>query len=334
MHTRENKLKCCVIALVTAMTLCGSMVALAAPASALSYWDPLTSSYVNITNGTGSFAGVSSDYKKLTVDAGTELNGSVTMKAMNGLKTLLAPMIATPNWGDPSTSYWTVNRSIAPCVSSVVAVNISLTVPERPGTYYIIFAFNAEHNGSQVASCTNWRYAENNSDSVVWNDGNDVAALSTAQIVELQTIGRTTVDYRFEAWWQEWTLPGDAITVVVVEPPPVPGTISGLVTDINSEPMPNVTVTLNTGESTVTAADGSFSMNLTEDVELITLSKCGYQDMVVVVAIDQYQVADLGRYTLQSDEGSSPSTLDQLPVPLVAVIIIALIHIVVLRKRR
>jgi hypothetical protein len=75
-------------------------------------------------------------------------------------------------------------------------------------------------------------------------------------------------------------------------------------------------------------------MNLTEDVDLITLSKCGYQDIVVKVAIDQYQVADLGMYALQSDEVPSPSTLDQLPVPLVLVLIIALIHIVVLRRKR
>jgi hypothetical protein len=333
MHMRIGKeLKCSVI-ISTVIVL--FLAVLVTPASALSYCDPLTSSYVHIDSGTGSFAGISSDNKEITVEAGSVINGSVTMRAMNGLKAnIIAPMIATPSWGDPSTNYITVNDSITPCLSTVEASNISWQAPDEAGSYYIIFVFNAEYNASQVASCTNWRYYENHSNSVVWNDGNDIAALSTVQIAALQRCGRTTVDYRFESWWQEWTVPGDAITVQVTERIR-PGTLSGRVLDIAGNPAVGVMVTLSTGESNLTIEDGTFFFELTDDCSYLVLSKSGYEEETINISVGSQDHIHLDD-TIIVETPAEQQRWDVIdyPIPLIITLIAALAAILALRRVR
>ncbi len=205
------------IAALTLLALMGSLVLVTPDAAAMTFDDPLTSSYVKIRSGTGSFSGVSDSSKQIQVEGGTDLWGSVNLETFNGMEpSNRAPLISTPSWGSHSSSYQEINNWIGTGTWNYNSGEISLTAPTAPGTYYIIFAFNAEFTAEEVASSTNWRYADVH--GVVWNDGNDVAGLSGSKISQMQSSGRTTVLYKFDGASQAWTMPGDAITIVVGQP--------------------------------------------------------------------------------------------------------------------
>ncbi len=256
------------------------------------YDDPLTASYVKIQSGTGSFASVSPSNKRINVEPGAVLSGSVTMSTKNDLAgSDIAPLIGTPSWGAHSTSFWTVNPWISTGTNSYTSSGISLTAPSTAGTYYLIFAFNAEKTGAQVASCTNWRYVERGG-SELWNDGNDVAGLSASQIAEAQATGRTTVTYRFQTWTQGWTVPADAIKVVVgtlVVPEPTPslnyGLVRGAIVDDQGAPLSGVAVIVDHGFGTMTGDDGGFIFQLAEGQHTISMSKSGFVDKEVTISV-------------------------------------------------
>ena len=61
---------------------------------------------VRIMRGTGDFDKIDSGHKIMTVGPGADLQGTVTIEALNrGPGFAVAPMIVTPSWGDHSTSW-------------------------------------------------------------------------------------------------------------------------------------------------------------------------------------------------------------------------------------
>lgn len=126
----------------------------------------------------------------ITVQAGTSLTGTVNLTSHN-LRDAgdVVPVIYQPSWGARSGSFVTVNNWVGTGVQSVSA-NLNLTAPLTTGTYLIYFASEAEHNGSQVASSTNWQV---NGGTPVWNDGNDIVDLSLSQISNSLTDGYVVV---------------------------------------------------------------------------------------------------------------------------------------------
>ena len=184
--------------------------------------DSGTGGSLRIVSGTGSFDSVSDANKVLHVLPGATLNGTVAMEALNlGPGGAIAPLIYTPSWGDPSTSWRLINGWIPTGPSSQQA-QLSLTVPSTPGTYHIIFAFAWEKKGDQVASASNWGLGHD-----VWGDGNDIAALSNSQLSEAQTEGYTSVNWLSRAGYKQQYVPVDALTLEVATntakvPPPPP----------------------------------------------------------------------------------------------------------------
>ncbi len=274
--------------------------------------DPLTQSYVKIQSGTGSFSSITATNKHIVVAPGAALSGSVAMLAKNDLKsTDAAPLIGLTNWGSHSSSYWNVNNWISTGTNSYVSSNMALNAPSSEGTYYLIFAFNAELNGAQVASCTNWRHEG----GVVWNDGNDIASFSSQKIAEIQSTGRTTVNYLFTTWSQQWTVPSDAIKVVVAseeEEAVVMGTISGRVVYSNTDPVAGASVILPSGSTVLTDADGWFSLDLTAGSYDITLRKTGCEEKQVQAAVGTGQSLYMGEIVLQEAPSTSVSSSSQL----------------------
>jgi len=202
------------IAAVAFAALTASMLLLPSQTMALVFDDPLTTSSVKIRSGTGSFSALSDDVKLVTVKPGETVSGKIRLDTFNGMDPgFVAPLIWTRSWGAHYATFETIDPWIGTGTREHTA-DISFTVPETPGTYYLIFAFNAEYNGSQVASLTNWRYYDTHG-AVSWGDGKDVADLSSSKIAEIQANGRTTVTYQFDGWSQEWTLPADAVSIVV-----------------------------------------------------------------------------------------------------------------------
>jgi hypothetical protein len=229
--------------------------------------------------------------------------------------------------------FWTINEWIGTGTQQYGSGHFSLDVPTSPGTYYLIFAFNAEYNGSQVASCTNWRYFDQYG-SVAWDDGNDLAQLSTDQIAELQSAGRTKVAYHFEEQPQEWTVPADAFTITVVELGLEPGVISGRVIDDLGWPVQGVTVTLDTGESTTTDIGGRYSLTITDESRTVTFSKEGFKVRTLTVVAGSDETVHLGSLIAQNTGPPSYALLSQVPIPLVIIMATALVIIAALRRIR
>ncbi len=184
---------------------------------AAAYPDPLTNCSAHLQSGTGSFSSLSKTSKTIYVEPNGTISGNVILTTENSMpSTNVAPLIGTvdKNWKEPAKGFWTIDGNISTNVAWHTSP-IKLTAPPKVGTYYIIFAFNEDFTGAQVASSTSWRY-ERDSGSLVWNDGNEVANLLPSQIEELQSYGRTDIIKLHNNGFQtNWTLPGDAITVVV-----------------------------------------------------------------------------------------------------------------------
>jgi hypothetical protein len=202
------------LAVMVFVALAATTLLLPSISTALVYDDPLTTSNLRIRSGTGSFSSLTDEVKRVNAQPGATLSGTIRLDTSNGMDSaFVAPLIWTRSWGAHYASFETIEPWIGTGVREHT-VDISFTAPEEPGTYYLIFAFNAEYNGSQVASLTNWRYYDEEG-TVSWGDGNDVADLSSSKIAEVQANGRTNVSYQFNGWSQGWTLPADAVTIVV-----------------------------------------------------------------------------------------------------------------------
>ncbi|MGO9245710.1 MAG: pentapeptide repeat-containing protein [Verrucomicrobiia bacterium] len=183
---------------------------------------------LQIVSGSGSFSSVSGSSKVLNVSPGTTLSGIVNLHCISvGCQVpCVAPLIWTPSWGVDSNSWQLISASIPAAIGSDCASGTSdqqatvlIAVPTAPGVYYIIFAFGWEIGGDHVASGTNWGL-----DYDVWNDGNDIAEFSAAQISQAQANG-----WAADQWlgpygsngapaYVPFNVPADAITLVVNAP--------------------------------------------------------------------------------------------------------------------
>jgi hypothetical protein len=169
-------------------------------------WQP--TGELHILSGNGDFNSMSN--KTLTVSAGSTIRGEIKLQAINsGHSDAIAPLIWTPSWGDHSTSWKLINGWISTGQSEQQA-QISFVAPTTPGTYHIVFAFQWEKNGSQVASASNWAQGSDK-----WNDGNDIAELTAAQISEAQVNGHTEDNWLTGSGYKQICLPCDAITLAV-----------------------------------------------------------------------------------------------------------------------
>ncbi|MBV8695089.1 MAG: serine/threonine protein kinase [Ktedonobacteraceae bacterium] len=171
---------------------------------------------VQIESGTDSFSALSPTAKMLTVQPGTYLNGKITLLLLNQLPSSdQAPLIGTPSWGDDSTDFWTISSWIGTGALSITP-SITLTAPSQPGTYYLIFAFQAEIGADHVASATNWQRVEKDiSGKDVWHDGNDIAEFTMSQIAQAQHFGCTTNKILMQGGYLLTYAPADAVTISV-----------------------------------------------------------------------------------------------------------------------
>ena len=111
----------------------------------------------------------------IRVAPGGEIAGTVDIEVFNahGSNTEF-PVIVTPTWGEHSTSWREVARSVRPGFTEHRA-RLSLVAPSRPGVYHVVFVGAPETTAEQVASGTHWRIG-----AAVWNNQADVAAWSAS----------------------------------------------------------------------------------------------------------------------------------------------------------
>lgn len=117
----------------------------------------------------------------------------------------------TPTWGDKRTSYFTLKPLVTPVEDGRLHVAIRLPGPSRPGRYHLILFFQAETDVRFIASGTNWTMGR-----PVWNDGNDVADWTLAQIARANASGQTPNRVlRMPQGTSVASVPATAIEVVV-----------------------------------------------------------------------------------------------------------------------
>ena len=106
----------------------------------------------------------------VTVAPGQTISGTVEISVVNSHEShAVFPVGATPTWGDPRTSYWSID-DWAPALSTTrYRVPVELTAPATPGTYAILFAAAPETSLAHVMSATRWYSGEPR-----WNDGDDI----------------------------------------------------------------------------------------------------------------------------------------------------------------
>ncbi|MDD1756777.1 MAG: Ig-like domain-containing protein, partial [Methanomassiliicoccales archaeon] len=169
-----------------------------------------------IVSGTGAFSSIAAG-KNLVAIVDSTLAGTISLHTtVTWSDAETVPMIATSNWGSPLTSFF-AGASDLPSGSADVGVDVTITVPGVPGTYYLIFAFRNESSAGHVASATDDLAGE-----AVWDDGNDIAAFSAAQILESRLVGRSLGDWLRADGMHSVQIPSDALLIEVIPPDTTP----------------------------------------------------------------------------------------------------------------
>ena len=133
---------------------------------------------LSITGGTlaGQVLNPSSSPKQIVVAPGQQLTGTFNLNYTNQMDPgAVAPIAATPTWGDPASSYWTVASS-APTGGSSYTVQVNLTAPATVGTYYIAVGAAGTYDCAQIMSGTHPGWPAD------WVKGNIVARLPASTL--------------------------------------------------------------------------------------------------------------------------------------------------------
>ena len=110
------------------------------------------------------------------------------------------------------------------------------------------------------------------------------------------------------------------------------GTISGIVTDENGNPIAGATVRLDTGETTTTDENGHFEMEATGGDHTVWISADGYRKQELNITVQPGQDNDVGKLNLPESKGSAAG------IPwlwmVIGVLVIAAIAGILLVKRK
>ncbi|PKL35969.1 MAG: hypothetical protein CVV44_17225 [Spirochaetae bacterium HGW-Spirochaetae-1] len=140
---------------------------------AFSEYFTITSYLIKITLQSGIINGymISPSDPEITVDACSQITGNLIVRVINNMPAAaIAPLAATPTWGNPESSYWAINSDVSTGENDYT-VPIDVTVPCESGTYYIVVAMAGTYNADQLMSGTHPGCTAD------WTNGNIVALL-------------------------------------------------------------------------------------------------------------------------------------------------------------
>ena len=177
---------------------------------------PQDTSLVKVLGGTLAGQAISSTDPAITVAPGASISGSFSVSIDSTFASSQAVSLGvTPSWGAHATSYLDLGHFSTPVSGLTMTVSINFTAPATTGTYYIVTAFNREDNAAQVLSCTD---ATLGNGTPVWDDGNDVARWSAAQMTAALTDGRAPGSVLYAGGYAPLNIPAAVIVVNVEDP--------------------------------------------------------------------------------------------------------------------
>lgn len=186
--------------------------------------DPGGTSSLLLVNGTISGQTVSAVNHAISVNPGASITGQFTVQVNSTFPTgSTMSMGVTPTWGDHATGYTDLGGFTTPIIGMGKTVDVNLTAPTTPGTYYIVVAFRDESSAVYVMSGTTAA-----SGAPVWNNGDDVADWSPAAINAANTFGTTFVNYSDSGANRPRYVPATAIVVAVGVSTTDPGASSSM----------------------------------------------------------------------------------------------------------
>jgi hypothetical protein len=127
---------------------------------------------------------LSSSQRRVSVAPGEEISGNVMLNYSSYWGSASVVFGAAALWGDRRTNFLDLAPLFTPAEEQPRRAAIHFKAPEEPGTYHIVFAFDAEGNVEDFVSGTNWRLP-----GPIWDDGNDIADWSPAQLAQANRLG-------------------------------------------------------------------------------------------------------------------------------------------------
>ncbi len=133
---------------------------------------------------------VSPSKRSFTVTPGELISGDLILEYSSYWGSASVILGAAALWGDRTTNFLDLAPLFTPAERQPRRTSIRFRAPETPGTYFIVFAFDAEGSVEDFMSGTNWRLPR-----PIWNDGNDIADWTPAQLAQANAMG--SADSRF-----------------------------------------------------------------------------------------------------------------------------------------
>ncbi|AMW03852.1 AAA family ATPase [Gemmatimonas phototrophica] len=136
---------------------------------------------------------------------GEDVSGVVQLQYTSVLIAASVWVSYTPSWGDPQQQGREVLPVLTPTLAEIIDVPVQFVAPSTPGRYWILVTVSAQPSGGFTLSGTSWSV-----ERPLWNDGNDLAQLSTAQIEQANREGSIITPFAYPKGWQR--TPGECET--------------------------------------------------------------------------------------------------------------------------
>ena len=221
-----------------------------------------SSEIITLNSGTINGQSINPSSPHITVATGSSITGTVNITLCNSNDSQTAvPVCATPNWGDRTAIYWTID-GWAPVGGTSYYVDVDLTAPNTEGAYYILFGSSGEFDCGDVVSNTNWAYGD-----PVWNDGNDYADFDEAMIQTAIQNGWVEASKLASSGFTSSRVGANAVKITVIDDYTTTTTIpsdliliTGVVKDkFSSESIVGALVTID-GSSAITGNEGKYNL--------------------------------------------------------------------------
>jgi hypothetical protein len=123
-------------------------------------------------------------HRTVTVTKGEKISGDLLLQYSSYWGSASVILGATATWGDKKKNFLDLAPLFTPAENQPRRTHITFDAPTTDGTYHIVVAFDAEGNVEDFMSGTNWKMPE-----PIWNDGNDIADWSPAQLAQANRQG-------------------------------------------------------------------------------------------------------------------------------------------------